>query len=102
MRSSAPVGSTASSRSRSRPRRDGLIFQIHTRNMNVADDVDFAQLAAETPEASGADVKAICTEAGMFAIRDDRTEIRMKDFYDAWEKVQAESTEDPEVSKTFA
>ncbi|MFP9190822.1 proteasome-activating nucleotidase Pan1 [Natronosalvus vescus] len=79
-----------------------LIFQIHTRNMNVDDDVDFTQLAAETPEASGADVKAVCTEAGMFAIRDDRTEIHMEDFMNAWAKVQAESEENPEVSKTFA
>ncbi|MFC4988911.1 MULTISPECIES: proteasome-activating nucleotidase Pan1 [Saliphagus] len=78
-----------------------LIFEIHTRDMNVADDVEFAVLAAEVEEASGADVKAICTEAGMFAIRDDRTEIRMEDFRAAWEKVQAEN-DDEEVSKTFA
>ncbi len=79
-----------------------LIFQIHTRNMNVADDVDFAELAAEAEEASGADIKAVCTEAGMFAIRDDRTEIWMEDFRQAWEKVKAETDENPEVSKTFA
>jgi proteasome regulatory subunit len=78
-----------------------LIFEIHTRNMNVADDVDFEALADEAEEASGADVKAICTEAGMFAIRDDRTEVRMADFEAAWEKIQAEE-EDEDVSKTFA
>ncbi|MFB6178171.1 MAG: AAA family ATPase, partial [Halorientalis sp.] len=87
-----------------KPDRDGReqIFQIHTRNMNVDDDVDFAELADVANEASGADVKAICTEAGMFAIRDDRTEVRMRDFEDAWEKIQAEDEEDDEVSKTFA
>ncbi|WP_247728351.1 proteasome-activating nucleotidase Pan1 [Halovivax limisalsi] len=79
-----------------------LIFEIHTRDMNVADDVDFEALARETDDASGADVKAICTEAGMFAIRDDRTEITTEDFYDAWEKVSAESDEAGDVSKTFA
>jgi len=79
-----------------------LIFEIHTRDMNVADDIDFAALARETDAASGADIKAVCTEAGMFAIRDDRTEIRMEDFRNAWEKVQAEDTEDDSVSKTFA
>jgi len=78
-----------------------IIFEIHTRGMNVDDDVDFAALAAEATEASGADVKAICTEAGMFAIRDDRTEVYQQDFRDAWEKLQAEE-EDDEVSKTFA
>ncbi|MBX0285684.1 proteasome-activating nucleotidase Pan1 [Haloarcula salinisoli] len=78
------------------------IFQIHTRSMNIADDVDFADLAAEIEDASGADVKAICTEAGMFAIRDDRTEVRMADFHDAWEKIQQDEEEDEDVSKTFA
>jgi proteasome regulatory subunit len=79
-----------------------IIFQIHTRNMNVDDDVDFAVLAEEAGEASGADIKAICTEAGMFAIRDERTEVRMEDFRDAWEKIQQAEEEDDEVSKTFA
>ncbi|MDL5361535.1 proteasome-activating nucleotidase [Halalkalicoccus sp. NIPERK01] len=78
-----------------------LIFEIHTRDMNVADDVDFEELADEAVDASGADIKAICTEAGMFAIRDDRTEVRMDDFEEAWAKIQAEE-EDDEVSKTFA
>src|SRR6056297_1874770 len=78
------------------------IFRIHTRSMNLADDVAFDELAAEIEDASGADVKAICTEAGMFAIRDDRTEVRMPDFRDAWEKIQQEGTEDEDVSKTFA
>ena len=86
-----------------KPDREGreIIFQIHTRDMNVADDVDFAELAEMAHEASGADVKAICTEAGMFAIREDRTDIRMADFRNAWEKIQKE-TEDEDVSKTFA
>ncbi|SDF83718.1 proteasome-activating nucleotidase Pan1 [Halorientalis regularis] len=78
------------------------IFQIHTRDMNVSDDVDWAALAEMADESSGADVKAICTEAGMFAIRDDRTEVRMTDFEEAWEKIQEEADEDEEVSKTFA
>ncbi len=78
-----------------------LIFQIHTRNMNVAEDVDFAELAELVHDASGADIKAICTEAGMFAIRDDRTEIYMGDFIDAWEKVNIED-EDTGDSLAFA
>ena len=78
------------------------IFQIHTRDMNIAEDVDWAALAEMADEASGADVKAICTEAGMFAIRDDRTEVRMTDFEEAWEKIESESDEEEAVSKTFA
>ncbi|ACV10555.1 26S proteasome subunit P45 family [Halorhabdus utahensis DSM 12940] len=77
------------------------IFKIHTRGMNLAETVDFESLAAEATDASGAEIKAICTEAGMFAIRDDRTEVTEADFRDAWEKIQAEESDD-EVSKTFA
>jgi len=80
-----------------------IIFEIHTRDMNVADDVDYAGLAETVENASGADIKATCTEAGMYAIRDDRTEVRMEDFESAWEKIQqSETPADAEVSKTFA
>jgi proteasome regulatory subunit len=78
------------------------IFKIHTRGMNVADDVDFAELAELADEASGADIKAICTEAGMFAIREDRTEVDMTDFVSAWEKIQQESDDPAEASRAFA
>ncbi|AEN05049.1 proteasome-activating nucleotidase [Halolamina sp.] len=79
-----------------------LIFEIHTRDMNVADDVDFSALAEIAEEASGADIKAICTEAGMFAIRDDRTEIRRQDFEEAWEKIQSTETANVADSAAFA
>jgi proteasome regulatory subunit len=88
-----------------KPEQEGreLIFQIHTRTMNVSDDVDFEILAEEADAASGADIKAICTESGMFAIRDDRTEVQMQDFRSAWEKIrQSEAENDAEISKTFA
>ncbi|MFB6143395.1 MAG: peptidase, partial [Halorientalis sp.] len=78
------------------------IFEIHTRDMNVAEDVDYAELAEMADEASGADVKAICTEAGMFAIRNDRTEVTMADFEGAWEKIQQSDDEAQDVSQTFA
>ncbi|EMA36715.1 proteasome-activating nucleotidase Pan1 [Halococcus hamelinensis] len=79
------------------------IFEIHTRGMNLADDVTFEALAEEISGASGAQIKAICTEAGMFAIREDRTEVRMTDFHEAWAKIDAdEDADEDEVSKTFA
>jgi proteasome regulatory subunit len=68
------------------------IFKIHTRKMKIADDVNFAELARLTEGASGADIKAICTEAGMFAIREDRTKVRMDDFLKAIEKVMRKDT----------
>jgi len=77
------------------------IFKIHTRTMNVSEDVDYAQLASMADEASGADIKAVCTEAGMFAIRDDRTEVSMTDFEEAYEKIQQDE-EGEDVSRTFA
>jgi proteasome regulatory subunit len=77
------------------------IFEIHTRDMNVEGDVDFGALGTMADDASGADIKAICTEAGMFAIRDGRTEIEHEDFREAWEKIQAED-EQESISKTFA
>ncbi|RLG73301.1 MAG: proteasome-activating nucleotidase, partial [Thermoprotei archaeon] len=49
------------------------IFKIHTRKMNLAEDVDLRELALKTKNATGADIKAICTEAGMNAIREGRT-----------------------------
>ena len=79
-----------------------IIFQIHTRKMNVDDDVDFAELAELTEDASGADIKAICTEAGMFAIRDDRTEIYMQDFLEAYEKISQTGDDDPDEALAFA
>jgi proteasome regulatory subunit len=77
------------------------IFKIHTRDMQVEENVDFEALARDTDGASGADVKAICTEAGMFAIRDDREAVAAQDFRDAWEKIQSDE-DAADVSKTFA
>ena len=76
------------------------IFKIHTRSMSTDDDLDFGSLATTVEDASGADIKAICTEAGMFAIRDDRTVVQMSDFEQAYEKIQAE--EETQTDRTFA
>ncbi|SNR39018.1 proteasome-activating nucleotidase Pan2 [Halorubrum vacuolatum] len=71
------------------------ILEIHTSEMNVADDVDVADVARELEGYSGADIAALATEAGMFAIRDDRTEVHRVDFEQAREKLQdAEATDD--------
>ena len=71
------------------------ILQIHTHDMNVADDVDFADLAAGLDDYSGADIAALTTEAGMFAIRDDRTEVRREDFENAREKIEEDDEHGP-------
>jgi proteasome regulatory subunit len=64
------------------------ILEIHTRDMNVASDVDFADLAETLEDYSGADIAALATEAGMFSIRDGRAEVRRRDFDDAYEKIE--------------
>lgn len=63
------------------------ILKIHTKDMSLADDVDISSLAKMTEGSSGADIKAICTEAGMFAIRDGREEVTMSDFIKAIDKI---------------
>jgi proteasome regulatory subunit len=63
------------------------IFKIHTRNLNVEESIEFKRLVNLTEGATGADIKAICTEAGMFAIRKDADMIVNKDFFDAVDKV---------------
>ncbi|MFX1565067.1 MAG: proteasome-activating nucleotidase [Promethearchaeota archaeon] len=63
------------------------ILLIHMRNMNIHPDVDVSSLALKTNGASGADLKAICTEAGMFAIRELRDEVFKEDFNKAITKV---------------
>ncbi len=67
------------------------IFRIHTRRMSMTPDIDFEGLAAHTEAATGADVKAICTEAGMFAIREDRDTVTMHDFDRAIEKIRGQA-----------
>jgi proteasome regulatory subunit len=64
------------------------ILEIHTREMNLADEVTFEGLAEQTDDFSGAELASLATEAGMFAIRDGRTAVRIEDFEDALEKVE--------------
>jgi proteasome regulatory subunit len=74
------------------------IFKIHTRKMNITKDVDFDVLAHRTDAGTGADIKAMCTEAGMFAIREDREVVTMADFERAVDKVLGESLTRHEAS----
>jgi proteasome regulatory subunit len=69
------------------------ILRIHTRRMNLSDDVDLESLAEATEGFTGAELESLSTEAGMFAIRDDRTEVRREDFDDAMEKIDHDGDE---------
>nr|CAD7439786.1 unnamed protein product [Timema bartmani]CAD7452753.1 unnamed protein product [Timema tahoe] len=59
------------------------IFNIHTSRMNLADDVDFVQLLMARDDLTGADIKAICTEAGLLALRERRMKVLNQDFKDS-------------------
>jgi len=56
------------------------IFGIHTSRMNLSDDVDLEEFILSKDELSGADVKAICTEAGMLGLRERRMKVTQADF----------------------
>ena len=63
------------------------IFQIHTSKMNLDEDVNLEEFILSKDELSGADIKAITTEAGLLALRDRRKTVSQQDFRTAKEKV---------------
>jgi 26S proteasome regulatory subunit T1 len=63
------------------------IFKIHTQSMNVAPNIRYEMLSRLCPNATGADIRSVCTEAGMFAIRARRKTVTEKDFLEAINKV---------------
>ncbi len=63
------------------------IFKIHGRSVNCERDIRWDLLARLCPNATGADIRSVCTEAGMFAIRKRRKTVNEKDFLDAVQKV---------------
>lgn len=62
------------------------ILSIHTQKMNCG-NLDFSDVLEKMEGFSGAEIKAMCTEAGYYAIRSNRTKVKKQDFFDAIEKV---------------
>jgi len=78
------------------------ILKIHVKNMSLEKEIDLKKIVEVIDEFSGAEIRAICTEAGYFAIREDRTKITLKDFKRAIEKVrQEEMTEGRDYMRMF-
>ncbi|CAG8712861.1 11141_t:CDS:2, partial [Dentiscutata erythropus] len=69
------------------------IFNIHTGRMTLSDDVDLEEFVMSKDDLSGADIKAICTEAGLLALRERRMKVIAEDFRKAREKVLYRKTE---------
>jgi len=85
------------------PNEDGLkeIFKIHTKNMSMDKKINTDQLLRKMNGFSGAEVRATCTEAGYFAIRDNRTAVVHKDFLCAIDKVKKEESDSAEFKNMF-
>ncbi|OQV14432.1 26S protease regulatory subunit 4 [Hypsibius exemplaris] len=63
------------------------IFNIHTSRMTIASDVNMDEYVMAKDDLSGADIKAICTEAGLMALRERRMKVTNEDFLKAKETV---------------
>ncbi|KAI7866502.1 26S protease regulatory subunit 8 [Spinellus fusiger] len=56
------------------------ILKIHSRKMNLTRGINLRKIAEKMTGSSGAEVKAVCTEAGMFALRERRVHVTQEDF----------------------
>jgi proteasome regulatory subunit len=85
------------------PNKEGIkkIFEIHTRRMHIHKKVNIEKIFGLMKDYSGAEIKAVCTEAGYFAIRENRTIIIEVDFVKAVKKVKREEEFDPEYINMF-
>jgi proteasome regulatory subunit len=66
------------------------IFKIHSRNMTLEKGLNVKALIKKMENFSGAEIHAVCTEAGYFAIRDNRTNVTKEDLLKAIAKVKKE------------
>jgi len=76
------------------------ILKIHTRRMNMK-DVNLEEIARATENFSGAEIRALCTEAGYFALREKRTFVSQNDFMLAIEKVKKRDEDTSHLKKFF-
>lgn len=63
-----------------------LIFQVCTAKMNLSEDCDLEDFVSRADKISGAEIAAICQEAGMLAVRKNRYVILPRDFEKAYRK----------------
>ena len=69
------------------------ILKIHSRKMNLTRGINLRKIAEQMPGASGAEVKGVCTEAGMYALRERRVHVTQEDFEMAVAKIMQKDTE---------
>ncbi len=69
------------------------ILKVHSKNMNLK-KVKLREIAAGMENFSGAEIRAVCTEAGYFAIRENRDYVTSEDFFLAIEKIRSGEDDD--------
>ena len=77
------------------------IFKIHTKEMTLDRKIKKDSLLKKMRGFSGAEVKAVCTEAGYFAIRSSRTRVNHHDFLCAIDKIKKEEAGSDEFIRMF-
>jgi len=69
------------------------ILKIHSRKMNLMRGIDLKKIADKMTGSSGAELKACCTEAGMYALRERRVHVTQEDFEMAVAKVMKKDSD---------
>jgi proteasome regulatory subunit len=76
------------------------ILNVHTRKMRLEEGIDLQEIAFLTDGKNGSDLRAICMEAGMFAIRKEDDAVTRSDFLAAIEKIGADFDQ-KKISSSF-
>merc|ERR1712216_370509 len=63
------------------------ILKLHSKKIAKHGDIDYEAVCSLADGFNGADLRNVCTEAGMFAIRDDREFVVHEDYMKAVRKV---------------
>jgi len=78
------------------------ILKIHSRKMNLTRGINLKKIADQLSNASGAEIKGVCTEAGMYALRERRVHVTQEDFEMAVAKVlKKDSTANVSLKKLW-
>lgn len=78
------------------------ILKIHSRKMNLTRGINLKKIAEKMSGSSGAEVKGVCTEAGMYALRERRVHVTQEDFEMAVAKVmKKDSDSNTSLKKLF-
>jgi len=69
------------------------ILKIHSRRMNLTRGINLKKISDQLTGASGAEIKAVCTEGGMYALRERRVHVTQEDFEMAVSKVMKKDSD---------